>query len=49
VHRFYVPDFPADGDVQLPEDEAQLSRVLRLSAGDTIVASTVADAKRSRA
>jgi 16S rRNA (uracil1498-N3)-methyltransferase len=37
VHRFYAPDYTADRDVQLPEDEAQhLARVLRLKPGDTI-------------
>lgn len=37
MHRFYVPDFPSGGEVQLPEDEAQhLARVLRLSSGDTV-------------
>ena len=37
VHRFYAPDFTADGAAQLPADEAQhLARVLRLKPGDTI-------------
>jgi 16S rRNA (uracil1498-N3)-methyltransferase len=37
VHRFYTPEFIADGGVQLPDDEAQhLARVLRLKPGDTI-------------
>jgi 16S rRNA (uracil1498-N3)-methyltransferase len=37
VHRFYAPDFPASGEVDLPEDEAQhLARVLRLGAGDAV-------------
>ena len=37
MHRFYVPDFPAHGDVEMPEEEARhLARVLRLSAGDPV-------------
>jgi 16S rRNA (uracil1498-N3)-methyltransferase len=37
VHRFYLPEFAPDREVQLPDDEAQhLSRVLRLNAGDAI-------------
>ena len=37
VHRYYAPDYAADRDVQLPEDEAQhLARVLRLKPGDAI-------------
>ncbi len=37
VHRFYAPDFPASGEVYLPDDEAQhLARVLRLQPGDSV-------------
>ena len=37
MHRFYVPDFPQHGEVQLPDEEAQhLARVLRLARGDTV-------------
>lgn len=38
MHRFFAPSFdPGDDSVPLPRDEAEhLTRVLRLSAGDTI-------------
>lgn len=37
--RFYAPDLDADGEFTLPADEAHhLTRVLRLSAGDRLVA-----------
>jgi 16S rRNA (uracil1498-N3)-methyltransferase len=37
VHRFYAPNFPASGEVDLPEDEGRhLARVLRLQPGDAI-------------
>lgn len=37
VHRFYAPNFPSAGEVQLPDDEARhLVRVLRLRSGDPV-------------
>ena len=37
MHRFYAPDFPDAGDVQLPDDEAShVARVLRLRPGEAV-------------
>ena len=37
MHRFYVPDLPRHGDVELPLEEGQhLARVLRMKPGEAI-------------
>ena len=37
MHRFFAPDFPDAGEVQLPDDEAShVARVLRLRAGEVV-------------